>query len=154
MFKHICLKNFERIGSGKKVLEIFFLTYLIVLNFRGTYFRGRRFRKVSREFIFAYDLFWKNSRESAHYTYSFCTQGFVPRSKVEIANNIQELSQLHAYVLVQVFSPYISFTEKFAFCEVILTMYSERYNNSGAFSGFENKTKSQKEKRRNVNLFG
>ena len=27
--------------------------YLIVLNFRGTYFRGRRFRKVSREFIFA-----------------------------------------------------------------------------------------------------
>ena len=31
--------------------------YLIVLNFRGTYFRGRRFRKVSREFIFADDLF-------------------------------------------------------------------------------------------------
>ena len=33
------------------------LSYLIVLNFRGTYFRGRRFRKVSREFIFADDLF-------------------------------------------------------------------------------------------------
>ena len=29
------------------------IDYLIVLNFRGTYFRGRRFRKVSREFIFA-----------------------------------------------------------------------------------------------------
>ena len=37
--------------------------YLIVLNFRGTYFRGRRFRKVSREFIFADILFWKNSRQ-------------------------------------------------------------------------------------------
>ena len=32
-------------------------TYLIILNFRGTYFRGRQFRKVLQEFIFVDDMF-------------------------------------------------------------------------------------------------